>query len=207
VDWLRKPGGGTNRRPLLKRDIEDAQAHTRSGAEAARYLGVHYDTYRKYAVMYGIHEQHINRGGKGIPKAKARSRHYPLTEILAGKHPTYNIYKLRKRLIRAGYFEEKCSLCGMSERRITDFKTPLMLVFKDQDKRNHRLDNMYLLCFNCVFLTVGELNCVNPYKVEKLSVIDKDGSIGGEDNFDMDTTEIDNIIAEAKAELEKGNQQ
>ncbi len=61
----RKPGGGTNRRPLTKIEILRAQRHSTSAMGAARWLGVAYETYRKYAMLYEIHEQHINQGGRG----------------------------------------------------------------------------------------------------------------------------------------------
>ena len=40
--------------------IEDAQAVTKSNSAAARWLGVHYLTYRKYAKIYGLWERHLN---------------------------------------------------------------------------------------------------------------------------------------------------
>jgi hypothetical protein len=50
--------------------------------------------------------------------------------------------------------DEKCAVCGFSERRITDNKTPLMLTFKNQIGDFTR-DNLHLLCYNCMFLTTG----------------------------------------------------
>ena len=40
--------------------IEDAQSQTKSNMAAARWLGVSYLTYRKYAKMYGLFEKHLN---------------------------------------------------------------------------------------------------------------------------------------------------
>ena len=39
--------------------IESSQENTKSAMEAARWLGVSYATYRKYAKMYGIFENHL----------------------------------------------------------------------------------------------------------------------------------------------------
>ena len=200
MDWIRNPGGGTNRRPLLKRDIEEAQRRSKSAAGAARWLGVSYTTYKKYARLYHIHDQHLNPGGKGIPKPHVRGKRYPLEDILAGKHPTYDTRKLKKRLISGGLLDEQCSLCGMNERRILDYKMPLMLVFKDGDSTNHSLENLYLLCFNCTFLTVGELNNLNPYKVKQLSKPDE-VAFKGEDMMGVEESELASVIAEAQAEL------
>ena len=200
MEWIRKSGGGTNRRPLLKRDIIEAQDRSQSAHGAARWLGVSYTTYKKYARMYGVHEQHLNPGGKGIPKPHLQGRRYPLEDILAGMHPHYDTRKLKFRLISSGLIDEECALCGMKERRVTDFKIPLMLVFKDGDNTHHALDNMYVLCFNCTFLTVGELNNLNPYKVKKLSKVEE-VVYKGEDMMGLEESELASVIAEAQQEL------
>ena len=41
-----------SKRPLLKAEIELAMQNTKSNKEAARFLGVSYNTYKKYAKMY-----------------------------------------------------------------------------------------------------------------------------------------------------------
>lgn len=112
-------GTGYSRRPLLRRDIEIAQANTRSGHEAARYLKVNYGTYKKYAKMYGVFEDHINPSGKGISRKKTKGL-YGLDSILAGEHPNYDRGKLKERLINAGYLSEDCALCGFKEKRVAD---------------------------------------------------------------------------------------
>ena len=81
--------------------------------------------------------------------------HYGLMDILEGKYPTYKPNKLKPRLLRSGLVEEKCELCGFDERRITDYTVPLILDYKDEDRTNHKRDNIQLLCHNCYYLTVG----------------------------------------------------
>ncbi len=202
MQWLRRAGGGTNRRPLLKRDIEEAQRNTKSAMEAARFLNVSYTTYKKYAKMYEVHDQHLNPGGKGIPKPHVQGKRYSLTDIVDGKYPTYDTKKLKVRLIKAGMLDEKCSLCGFDERRILDFKVPIMLVFKDGDITNHHLDIMYILCFNCAFLTVGNLNNINPHKIRQMSEPKDETALSGEDSIaGLDDTDLAKIITEAKEEL------
>ena len=203
MDWLRKAGGGTNRRPLLKRDIEEAQRHSLSAHEAARWLGVSYTTYKKYAKLYDLHEQHLNPGGKGIPKPHVEGKRFSLSDILEGKHPSYDIHKLKERLIKTGYLDEQCSLCGFDERRILDYKKPLMLVFKDGNPTHHQLDNLYLLCFNCAFLTVGNLNNINPYRIKRLSEVKNEIALKGDDEIvGLTNEEIGDIIIEAREELD-----
>ena len=53
--------------------------------------------------------------------------------------------------------EEKCECCGFEERRITDYTIPLLLTPIDGDKTNYNLDNLQVVCYNCFYLTVGNL--------------------------------------------------
>lgn len=191
-------------RPILRREVEEAQKHTRSGAEAARYLGVSYNTYKKYSKLYKLFEGHKNPAGKGVPKSGMSGHKYPLKDILAGKHPTYNIKLLRERLIKSGIFDEKCMECGFGERRVTDYKVPLMLVFLDGDRTNHRMENLALLCYNCAYLTVGELNRINPKKIRTLSEVDDEAVSAEPGEFDLSEDEMKKAIEEAKNELEIG---
>ena len=48
--------------------------------------------------------------------------------------------------------EEKCTKCGFTERRVTDTKVPVILNFKDGNRKNYHLDNLEFLCYNCSFL-------------------------------------------------------
>ena len=43
------------------------------------------------------------------------------------------------------------------ERRVLDYKIPLILHFKDNNKQHYRLDNIEMLCYNCFFLTIGDI--------------------------------------------------
>ena len=149
-------GVGTNRRPLLKKDIETAQLHTKSAAEAARYLHVNYSTYKKYARLYGIFEQHKNQFGKGISRQKKKGV-FGLDDILAGKYPTYDRGKLKERLIRAGYLPQRCDLCGYEKQRFLDGRSPLVLQNRDGNPNNLLLENLQLICYNCYYCTTGKV--------------------------------------------------
>ena len=59
---------GLGAKPLLESEIKDAQKKARSAMEAARLLGVSYNTYKKYARKYGIFEDLKNPDGTGIRK-------------------------------------------------------------------------------------------------------------------------------------------
>jgi 5-methylcytosine-specific restriction endonuclease McrA len=51
---------------------------------------------------------------------------------------------------------DECYVCGCNERRVTDYKTPTLLNFKDGSKSNYVLDNLEILCYNCYFLYVAD---------------------------------------------------
>lgn len=75
-------------------------------------------------------------------------------DILDGKYPDYNTYKLKRRLIQEGYKEDKCELCGWAQKRNpNDEFTPCELHHKDGNSHNHSLDNLIILCPNCHSLT------------------------------------------------------
>ena len=60
-------------------------------------------------------------------------------------------------MIVEGYFVEKCNICGLDERRVIDYKVPLLLHFKDGIKKHYVHDNLELLCYNCYFYRVGDV--------------------------------------------------
>ena len=140
---------------LTKRIIEDAVSNTHSNKEAARWLDVSYNTYKKWAKYYGVFEQHLNPSGKGIKKVRMNSK-YNLDDVLKGNHPNYSPKMLKKRLIDAGYMQEECSICKWNEERITNQKICLHLDFLDSDESNFSIDNLRLLCPNCYFTNVGD---------------------------------------------------
>lgn len=155
-------------KPLSKAQILAAMAKTKSNMAAARYLHVSYIHYKKWAKNYdatepgfeNLFEQHKNESGKGIPKFIKGSKKEPaLLDIIEGRVAAshFNPAKLKYRLIEEGYLAEECSICGFQERRVLDYKIPLLLHFKDKNNNNYSQDNIELLCYNHYFLTVGEI--------------------------------------------------
>ena len=143
------------RKVLTKNMILDSQSNTKSASEAARWLGVSYNTYKKWAKYYNVFDQHLNQEGKGVRKGWA-SYKVSLDKLLEGEHKNYSVKILKKRLIEEGYLQEECSLCGWNEERITDNKICLEIDFEDSDKTNRDLNNIRLLCSNCYFTNVGD---------------------------------------------------
>ena len=143
-------------------------SQTLSNRAAARYLNVSYIHYKKWAKNYdateegypNLFEQHKNQAGKGIPKfLRANGPEPALLDIIEGRidASSFDPDKLKYRLITEGYLQEECAVCGFHERRVSDYKIPLLLNFKDKNKKNYRKENIELLCYNHFFLQVGDI--------------------------------------------------
>ena len=107
-----------------------------------------------------LFEEHKNPSGKGIPKfLRIGGKEPALLDIIEGRANTasFSPDRIKHRLLTEGYLEEKCAMCGFQERRVLDCKMPLLLHFKDNNKKNYKLDNIELLCYNHYFLTVGDI--------------------------------------------------
>ena len=147
-------------KPLSKDQIIAAQGKTKSNMAAARYLHVSYQHYKRYAKMYGLFESHKNQSGKGIPKFLKGPKKMPhMIEIIEGRiaASSFDPNKLKYALIEQGYLSEECAICSFKERRVLDYKMPLLLHFKDNNSNNYSLDNVQLLCYNNYFLTVCDI--------------------------------------------------
>ena len=137
---------------LTKGQIEWANKQTLSAMASARILGVSYNTYKKYAKLYGIFEHQLNQAGKGIPRYREDMYAVKLSDIFSNKHPNYPHWKLQQRLIKHAILVQVCSNCGYDEIREVDLKGPFLINFLDGDPQNHNLDNLHLLCYNCFFI-------------------------------------------------------
>lgn len=161
-----KPGQGRESFNLSESEIRYAMSHTKSNRQAARFLRVSVPTYRKYAKQYidsetdkNLYELHKNQSGKNVIKTTRKStRVIPIFDILDGKYPDYSRKKLKNRLIRDQIMTDCCSNCGFSERRVSDYSVPIILHHKDGNKKNHKLENLEFLCFNCYYLFVGKVH-------------------------------------------------
>jgi hypothetical protein len=147
-------------KPLSKEQIVAAQAKTKSNMAAGRYLHVSYQHYKRYAKLYNLFDSHKNQSGKGIPKFLNNGKKAPaLLDIIEGRvsAASFSPDKIKYRLIEEGYLSEECSVCGFKERRVLDYKMPLLLHFKDNNKSNYSKKNIELLCYNHFYLQVGDI--------------------------------------------------
>ena len=156
-------------KPLSKEDVLRAMRFTKSNRAAARYLGVSYQHYKPWAKRYrvddgdieapSLFELHKNQAGKGIPKFLPNKRRDPnVKEIIetGTGWESFTPEKIKSRLIAEAYLKDECYKCGFNERRLTDYKAPLLLNFKDGNKCNYLLDNLELTFYNCYFLYVAD---------------------------------------------------
>lgn len=154
---------------LSKDQVVSAMNKTKSVRAAARYLNVSYIHMKKWMKFYKnengitLFEAHKNQSGKGIPKFLSnngtKKKDPALLDVIEGRiDPAhFNPQKIKYRLIEEGYLKEECCNCGFQERRVSDYKIPLILHFKDKNKQHYRLENMEMLCYNCYFLMVGDV--------------------------------------------------
>ena len=152
---------------LSKEQILAAQRVTQSNLQAARRLRVDYRTYKKWAESYeeelgsgvSLFEKH-KATSAGIPRYSNRKlKDIPAEEILDGRvdGTMWPVNEVKEKLLQQGYLIHECGGCGYKERRIGDYRMPILLAFKDGNKKNFLKDNLDMLCYNCYFLQVGDI--------------------------------------------------
>jgi hypothetical protein len=110
-----------------------------------------------------LFDVHKNQCGKGIPKFLSNSQFSKndpaILDVIEGRVDAshFNPQKLKYRMITDGYLKEECANCGFHERRVSDYKTPLIMHFKDGNKQHYGLNNIEMLCYNCYYLMVGDV--------------------------------------------------
>lgn len=158
----------------------------------ARYLGISYMHYSRYAKSYideetgkTLFDLHKNQAGKGIRKFLG-GKDPDLKAIMDGELyiKSYNLNRYKDRLIQEGYIEECCNSCGFNEQRVQDYKTPLLIHFKDKNKENWRIENIELLCYNCYFLYIGDV-----FNEKQIKNIEEDAPVKKDDTVDWEMDE------------------
>jgi hypothetical protein len=189
---------------LSKEDILRAMRFTKSNRAAARYLGCSYQHYKPYAKLFKVDEldpnsptlfdTHKNQSGRGIPKFLPDRRREPnvknIVETGTGWE-SFSVEKIKSRLIAEGYLKDECYHCGFCERRVTDYKIPLLLNFKDGNKYNYLLDNLELLCYNDYFLLITDP--LTPDQVREVEDVVQTKAVTHE--WDLDEDHLENMRA------------
>ena len=129
--------------------------NSNSMAEASLKVGMSFSTFKRKAQKLKIYKP--NQGGKGLKKPynpnESNNRKFLLKDVLDGKFPQYQTLKLKKRLIDENILEDKCCKCGWNGKRKNSKYTTCELHHKDGNSRNHKLENLQILCPNCHSLT------------------------------------------------------
>lgn len=153
---------------LTKQQILKAYNAGGTHKQAARLLGVFPSTYKTYAKLFideetGLNfwESKKNLGGKGLKRFNySKGQYDDIYALLEGNNintAVLDVDRFKESLIRNAIIEEKCNKCGFHERRIFDKKVPVLLNFLDGNKLNWLRENIEFLCYNCYFLTIGEI--------------------------------------------------
>ena len=142
-----KLGEGRKAFNITENELRYALENTKSCSEAARFLNISYDTFKKYAKRYEVFQPAPAPG-----RYRESGKPVELSDVLSGKNPNYSSTKLAKRLCREGLLAEECSNCGFDTYRPKDMTKPLMLDYLDDDQTNKELSNLRLLCYNCYYL-------------------------------------------------------
>ena len=122
--------------------------------QAGLYMGVAKNTFKKYAKLHGLWNP--KKSSKGIRKTGnvGSQLKHDLKAILEGKNPNpYREDTLLTKGIREGYIACKCDNCSADFTHIDsqDRLPPLILDFLDRNPMNTKLENLRVLCFNCVY--------------------------------------------------------
>ena len=182
--------------------IERAMKHTKSNMAAARFLGCSYPHYKQYAKLYKNEEDqtlfdaHLNRQGRGISKNLYKKQDLtPIMDILEGRVDiaNYSPKDIKERLIHESLVAEECHSCGFNERRVVDYKVPLILNFSDNNAKNWKLENLEMLCYNCYYLLIGDV--FTPEQVDKIESFTTNKYNVAEPDFQLSEDQIENMKA------------
>ena len=166
-----------------------------------------YITFKKYCKEYGLWNPLPS--SKGIRKRNStRISPYDLKKILQGENPSpYRETVLLKKCFKEGYLEQKCSNCPCEFTHITDDTYPIQLDFIDKDHLNTKLENLRVLCLNCIYeLQTTMKGWYRHRDVPLVSVIDdhipRDIHIESDENVNIQETLKVPLEVEVKEELE-----
>jgi hypothetical protein len=114
--------------------------------------GGNYDVAKRRINRLGLDTSHFL--GQGYLKGRTHNwaKAIPLEQILV-ENSDYGggTFVLKKRLIKAGYFTEKCYRCNLREWQ--GLPIPTHLEHINGDRYDNRIENLILLCPNCHALT------------------------------------------------------
>jgi hypothetical protein len=140
------------RKTLSEIEFNEIVTNSKSIADVCRGLGIvakggNYKTVNKLLITYSADTSHFtgaawNQGDRYRPiKLPA-----PIESILI-KGSFYSTYKLKQRLIKEGFKEQKCESCELEYWLGQPIKLELHHV--NGDNNDNRIENLQILCPNC----------------------------------------------------------
>lgn len=129
-----------NIKDITKQQFIEICNNSQSMAQASAALGLHFNTFKRYALKYNCYN--TNPSGKGIKKNIGPKVEIDKIKTRAG---------IRKRIIRDNLIPYQCNECELSEWK--GKKLSLHLDHIDGNAWNHELSNLRFLCPNCHSLT------------------------------------------------------
>lgn len=157
---------------VVKNSISVRQVLIQLGLNPA---GGNYKTVKFYIERLKLDISHFL--GQGHLKGKKHNwkKETSLNEILI-ENSVYKggSYKIKKRLLRDNLLEKKCYNCGLT--KWLDKDIPLELEHINGNNRDHRKENLTLLCPNCHSLTStyrGKAKKINRIKYKPIKIKEK----------------------------------
>jgi len=143
--------GGRVKIILSRGKIEHAIGITMSMRQAANYLNVSYNIFKREAVKHNLFQAASNKGIRRVHKNTFSNQ--MLASILKGEQPmSYRETMLLRKAFKECYLEKACSNCTANYTHNTDKQPPpLVLDFLDGDNMNGKQNNLRVLCLNCVY--------------------------------------------------------
>ncbi len=146
-----KNRGGRTKIILSRGKIEHAIGITQSMRQAANYLNVSYNIFKREAIKHNLFKAASNKGIRRVHKNTFSNQ--MLASVLKGEQPmSYRETMLLRKAFKEAYLEKACSNCTANYTHNTDKQPPpLVLDFLDGDNNNGKQENLRVLCLNCVY--------------------------------------------------------
>lgn len=151
------------RSKYTREQLEKIVLGSRTWKEVCLSLGLHPFTgsqthIKKVVLKLGIDVSHF------VGKSYNKGRSFPKKDALAYCFygSSVSSHSLKQRLIRDGYKQAKCEICGTESWR--DETVPLELDHKDSNHWNNEIENLQIICPNCHALETRRRSAEKSYK-------------------------------------------
>jgi hypothetical protein len=135
-----------------KEKLELLVKKSNSFSDIIRHFGIaiasgNYKTLKKRLLEDNIDFSHIPLGYNNNKNRKFPEKSIPLEQVMV-MNSSYDRGSLKKRLIKNKIIENKCDVCG----QLPEWNNTVLIMVLDHingDNKDHRIENLRLLCPNC----------------------------------------------------------